>query len=293
MGYHEGELEVQRRAGVAAEAQAVGRIVRSTVPPTLRAFLEQRSFVILSAADGRGYVWASLLSGEPGFARVAEDGAVEIAARPRPGDPVAEALRYGGQIGMLAIEFATRRRARLNGVAGPWSDGCLRVELREVYGNCPQYVHAEHEVPARESGAAVRLGQELAPEQEEWIRRADTLFIATLHPEAGADASHRGGEAGFVRVMDRRKLLIPDYSGNRMFNTLGNIAVQPRAGLLFVDFASGATLQLSGRAKILWEGREVRKLAGAERAVEFAVDEVVEIGSRESLVTDSPGAPTV
>jgi uncharacterized protein len=278
MSYHEGELEVQRRAGVTEEAGEVGRIVRSTIPRTVQAFLLEQRFLVLSSADGRGYVWASLLSGEPGFVRAAGDSTVEVAATPRAGDPIAEALKHGGEAGMLAIEFATRRRARLNGVAKPWEGGRLRVELREVYGNCPQYIHPEHELRVEAGGAKLRsVRKELAAEQEEWIRRADTLFIATRHPQAGADASHRGGKPGFVRVASRRRLVIPDYAGNKMFNTLGNIAAQPRAGLLFVDFGSGATLQLSGRGKILWEGQEVESLAGAQRATEFEIDEVVEI----------------
>jgi hypothetical protein len=71
-------------------------------------------------------------------------------------------------------------------------------------------------------------------------------------------------------------LEFPDYSGNTMFNTLGNIAVNPRAGLLFLDFEGGGTLQLTGEAQIVWDAERAARLAGAERVVESRVQEALE-----------------
>jgi hypothetical protein len=85
------------------------------------------------------------------------------------------------------------------------------------------------------------------------IERADTFFIASWHGEGGADASHRGGRPGFVRVLDDRTLAFADYPGNNMFNTLGNLVGHPRIGLLFIDFERGDLVQLTGRARIQWE----------------------------------------
>jgi hypothetical protein len=93
------------------------------------------------------------------------------------------------------------------------------------------------------------------------------------------DVSHRGGKPGFVRVdIDggRGVLTIPDFRGNFMFNTLGNLAADPRAGLLLVGFEHGGTLQLSGRARIEWDQSAVAAYEGAERLVELTVDAVVE-----------------
>ena len=80
------------------------------------------------------------------------------------------------------------------------------------------------------------------------IRAADTFFLGTTHPTRGADASHRGGHSGFVRVEDDQTLWWPDYQGNNMFNSLGNLAVDTIAALLFIDFTTGRTLHLTGRA---------------------------------------------
>ena len=123
------------------------------------------------------------------------------------------------------------------------------VETREVYSNCPQYITPQPvAIPCLGAAAS---GATLTEEQQAFIQSANTFFIATRHPEAGADASHRGGPAGFVQAT-ADTISWPDYRGNNMFNTLGNVAVDPRCGLLFTDFQR--TLQVTGRASIAWEG---------------------------------------
>ena len=123
----------------------------------------------------------------------------------------------------------------------------------------------------------------LGQDQQRWIREADTFFIATHHPEGGADASHRGGRPGFVNVLNDHRLVWPDYSGNTMFQSLGNIAVNPQAGLLFIDFKTGRSLQLTGSARILCDQERTSEFSGAERLVEFEVDEVIDTAGAHSL----------
>jgi predicted pyridoxine 5'-phosphate oxidase superfamily flavin-nucleotide-binding protein len=112
------------------------------------------------------------------------------------------------------------------------------------------------------------------------VTKADTFFIASAHPQAGAhsddashgvDASHRGGRPGFVRLNADGTLTVPDFSGNRFFNTLGNLALNPRAGLLFVDFERGDVLHLAVRGEIVWDGPQVEAFPGAERLLRLKV----------------------
>jgi predicted pyridoxine 5'-phosphate oxidase superfamily flavin-nucleotide-binding protein len=77
-----------------------------------------------------------------------------------------------------------------------------------------------------EAGDA-KQGTALGRERTVLIRRADTFFAATAHASRGTDASHRRGNPGFAKVLDETTLRIPDYPGNSMFNTLGNLAVDP------------------------------------------------------------------
>jgi hypothetical protein len=279
ISFHEGELGVQARAGVRAMAERVGQSVHGAVPLFARHFLATQRFAVLAGADGGGRVWASPLAGRRGFVSAPGESLVRVDARPSAGDPLRAALRAGSPVGLIVIDLARRVRMRINGVVLRETDSLFEVEAREVYTNCPKYIQARAPEAAVESAAPDADAQRyvsLGSEQREFIARADTFFIATTHPERGADASHRGGLPGFVRVEGGQRIVWPDYSGNSMFNTLGNLSVDPRAGLLFIDFENGGTIQVSGRARVVWDERRAAELAGAERVVEFDVEEVVE-----------------
>ena len=282
--FHQGELEVQRRAGVAANAEKIGRSIHREIPELARRFAEERRFAILGAADADGRVWATLLQGPPGFLSVPAADRLHVAARPRSDDPLAAALAGPTDVGLLLIEPASKRRMRLNGRATPGGAGGLDIETREVYANCPRYIHPRTVSLPEPTGRTRRDHTDrLTASQASWLSTADTLFIATRHGAAGADVSHRGGEPGFVRVPDSRHVLIPDYSGNMMFNTLGNITADGRAGLLLVDFASGRMLQLTGRATIWWDPARVATFVAAERVIELEVEVVVESAPGEAV----------
>ena len=279
ISYHEGELEVQARAGVRGMAERIGHSVHAAVPLVARHFLMTQRFAVVGGLDGGGMVWATPLTGRPGFVSAPGESLVRVEAMPSAGDPLRDALRGGAQVGLIVMDLARRMRMRVNGVVLRETDSGFEVEAREVYSNCPKYIQARSLAAAGAPAASEPVAERslgLGPAQRELVARADTFFIATAHPERGADASHRGGLPGFVRVEGGRRLVWPDYSGNSMFNTLGNLAADPRAGLLFVDFENGNTLQLSGRARVVWDEGRAAEFARAERVVEFDVEEAVE-----------------
>ena len=271
---------MQERAGVRAMAKRIGNSIHPTISPSARGFLEDQIIVVVGYVGADGLVWASLLTGEPGFVRALDERTVRIAAAPLPGDPLDKALQgTGTKVGLIAIDFATRSRLRLNGEAERRPDG-IHVRTRQVYANCPKYIQARvpesgGTKPGLENGRTQR-SHGLTEGQRRLVSCADTFFIASVHPEGGADASHRGGNPGFVRFLDETTLEFPDYSGNTMFNTLGNIAANPSAGLLFLDFEGGGTLQLTGEARIVWDESRAARFAGADRVVEFRIEGVIE-----------------
>lgn len=294
--YHPGEIEVQRRAGVREAAEEVGAIVGGRIPPALVPILAGFRLVVAASIDERGRLWASLLTGPHGLLRAVDETRIRLEARPTPGDPLGTNLAGRPELGLLAFDPATRRRARFNGRGVLEPAGGITLDVEQAYGNCRKYIQLRHfeEVAEPPTGTPIR-STALSARQREWMATADTFFIASAHPEGGADASHRGGAPGFVRVEGRR-LSFPDYAGNNMFNTLGNLSADPRAGLLFVDFAGGDLLQLTGRARLLWDPVSVAAHHGARHvAVEFDVDEVLETpaGSplRWRLVEMSPFNP--
>ncbi|QQQ74258.1 pyridoxamine 5'-phosphate oxidase family protein [Saccharothrix sp. 6-C] len=253
-GFHEGELAVQRLAGVsAAAARLSGMAAPGRLGLGAARFLAERTFAALTARDADGTLWLSPLTGPPGFLHTDSPTTLAVRTRPAEGDPLRD-LPADQPVGLIAIEFALRRRLRVNGTLSDAGPRGLRVDVEQAFGNCPQYIQARRlrGAPVTAPGAApVRRGTDLAPEDVDLIRRSDTFLLGTTHPTRGNDASHRGGAPGFVRVEDG-KLWFPDYPGNNMFTTLGNLRADPDAALLFSDFATGRTLHLSGRAEVEW-----------------------------------------
>jgi hypothetical protein len=226
---------------------------------------------VLAARTPDGAVWASIVAGQLPFLTTEDEGRfLRIAGIPRASDPLSAALVLDAQVGVVAIDFETRRRFRVNGrLVAAWPDA-LRIQVEEAFGNCPKYIQAY--VPrgdARQAPGAPQTVPRLDEGQAAWIARAALFFLGTLHPVAGADASHRGGAPGFVRVLSPTELAWGDYFGNALFQSLGNATVQPRVGLLFLDPATGSTLQLTGALAIDWTPRAAAEIPGASASSGF------------------------
>jgi len=255
-GFHAGEVAVQQRAGVSGDA---ARLAGMLAAPDLRGgaerFLADRTFAALTARDAGGRLWISPLTGDPGFLEVADETTLRVHGRPAAGDPLHD-VPAGQAVGLIAVDFARRRRIRVNGTLAVSGASGLVVEAEQAFGNCPQYIQQRVLDTTAHVGSsgAVRRGAALGDADVALVRNADTFLLGTTHPDRGSDASHRGGAPGFVRVENAHELWWPDYPGNNLFNSLGNIAVDPAAALLFLDFATGTTLHLSGTAVIDWEG---------------------------------------
>jgi predicted pyridoxine 5'-phosphate oxidase superfamily flavin-nucleotide-binding protein len=276
--FHAGEVAVQSRLGVSARMAEIGpRLVRDHMPEQHQRFYEQLPLMLAGSVDATGRPWATALAGRPGFVQAPDAWHLTFDAAPMPGDPAAAGMTVGAPLGLLGIELHTRRRNRVNGEllsAGP--DG-LRLRVQQTVGNCPQYIQGREFHWVRDAAdtrpRAVERVERLDGDAAALIAAADTLFVATHAAGAGADVSHRGGPAGFARLEGDRALLVPDYSGNRVFMTLGNLQADGRAGLLFIDFERGDLLTLTGRADIVWDGPALAGLDGAERAWRFHLDE--------------------
>ncbi|GAA2441352.1 pyridoxamine 5'-phosphate oxidase family protein [Actinomadura vinacea] len=285
MGYHPGERLVQERAGRIKQADHSLRAVRRTIPAVAASFLARQPMIVIGAADGSGRLWATQLTGPPGFVRADGEHTVEIAARPGAHDPLSGVLDEPQRIGMIAIEPDKRRRMRINGTARPAGDGLL-VTADQVYANCPKYIQRREPTFTDGGAARARRGTGLTAAQRERIGRADTFFVATADDQGDADASHRGGNPGFVRVLGPDRLCWPDYLGNSMFMTLGNLQARPQAGLLFPDWTTGAFLHVSGTAEVDWSPRP--DMPGAERLVRMTVTDVVDVTGASPLRWSPP-----
>jgi uncharacterized protein len=277
--FHTGELAIQTRLGVQGQIESQGRrVIRDYLLDQHRQFFAQLSYLLVGTVDTAGCPWASIVVGQPGFLTAPDGYTLQVMAQPLFGDPLGNILSGGIDIGLLGIELHTRRRNRLNGVVKSVSTDRFEVAVRQSFGNCPKYIQTRmFEFCAPKPIEAKPIAAFGAAEQA-LIAAADTCFIATAYQaeSAGAargiDVSHRGGKPGFVRIDDDRTLTIPDFAGNLYFNTFGNLALNPFAGLLFIDFAQGDLLYLTGRAEVIWEGPEISAYLGAERLLRFHLD---------------------
>ena len=266
------ELAAQARAGAGSR---FGAGIRSFMPEQHRSFFELLRYVFVGTADAEGWPLATILAGTPGFAYSPDPTTLRIDALPDGKDPAAATLGDGREIAILGLDLTTRRRNRANGSIASLDDGGFTVAVRQSFGNCAKYIQrrSPHRVPPVPGGVDTLDG--LDGEARALIAQADTLFVASrsgpeISAAGGLDVSHRGGRPGFVQV-DGDTLTIPDFAGNRFYNTLGNFLGEPRGALLFVDFESGDLLQLQGVATVDWSPDAARPVEGAERAWRFAV----------------------
>ncbi|MGY3300289.1 ferredoxin-NADP reductase/predicted pyridoxine 5'-phosphate oxidase superfamily flavin-nucleotide-binding protein [Pseudomonas sp. TE6288] len=277
--WHAGEKRLQEQVGVAERMEVFGqKVIRDFMPDQHRAFYQQLPFLVAAAVDAAGTPWATLLEGAEGFVSSPDPRQLLIGTAPAADDPATPGLVDGGAIGLLGIELHTRRRNRLNGLIRRAGNGQLEVVVEQSFGNCPQYIQLREYTRVDEPPQGRRDSVALDTESRAMIEHADTFFVASYveqeNGQRAVDVSHRGGRPGFVRVEGNR-LTIPDYAGNLHFNTLGNLLVNPVAGLLFIDFTTGDVLQVSGRTEVILDSPLISAFEGAERIWTLDIEQVV------------------
>ena len=289
--FHAGEQAMQERLGVREKVERFGRkVIRDHLIEQHRTFYAKLPFLLLGSRDETGQPWASILAGRPGFAQSPDPGRLRLDAAAIPGDPLEQALRTGAQIGGLGVEFSTRRRNRFSARVGVLDEGGIELLIDQAFGNCPQYIQTRQPEFRRDPrDRRFRPVREelsrLDEDAQRLIAAADTFFIASAAPTAegedpavhGVDVSHRGGKPGFVRLDDDATLTVPDFAGNLLFNTLGNLMLDPRAGLLFADFETGDLLFLAGAVEIIFESEEIAAFRGAERLWRFRLRRAIRL----------------
>ena len=277
--YHPGELWVQQKVGEEKMATSNGKVIADRVPNGALKFIDKQPMVVISTQDKNSAIWVSVLAGQPGFV-VTKDGTEITISKTllvsSHEDIFFQNINENASVGLLFIELATRRRLRVNGKIQVSKDH-LTIKVAQAYPNCPKYIQRrEMDVRLNPSLAAytIKKGQSLNEDLKLWFRSADTLFVGSADAQDEMDASHRGGNTGFIEVVDDYTIKVPDYAGNSMFNTLGNFVLNPKAGILLIDFKTGNTLQATGTTELIWPTHENKDgTNGSKRYWLFHVDE--------------------
>jgi predicted pyridoxine 5'-phosphate oxidase superfamily flavin-nucleotide-binding protein len=299
--FHNGELMVQDKLGVKeAVAKYAPRMIRSFMLDQHRELFEKLPFVVIGGLDKLGNVWATIMAGNSGFVTTADETQLLVNAGLFTGDPLEDGLLTDSKVGFLGIETTTRRRNRMNGRVSVKTEDQLGIRVEQSFGNCPQYIQKREIGMTRGDQAVVNCvkTETLSAPARQVIETADTFFIASrtheMNEEAstGLDVSHRGGLPGFIEILDDNTIRFPDYAGNRVYNTLGNIVDDGRVGLVFVDYDNDALLYISGIAKIIWDDEISGHGPEVERIIELKIRETVHnfgaVHFNEQLIERSP-----
>lgn len=279
--WHPGELTVQTRAGVKEKMASLGpRLIRDYMPEQHREFFAKLPMVIMGSEDNAGNLWANPVLGNPGFIYSPTPESLTIDTSGCYLNTVLPQLTVNSQVGLLGIDFETRRRNRLNGIVVEKAPRQVSINVQQSFGNCPQYIQQRQlRVHQRHRKIVTEFFNNWNSPLRKMISSADTCFIASAYSSertdksSGIDVSHRGGQPGFIGFDDRHRLIIPDYPGNWFFNTIGNLTVDPRAGLLFLDFSEGHTLTLTMTAEVIWKTENPSLCGEHDRVIRLSLKE--------------------
>lgn len=255
--FHEGEIACQAEAGVdtATYEQRIDEYLSLTINPNDIEFVSKRTFSIAATMDASGRPWLSPLFGvEDKLFRVNGPTTVLIDADVIAGDPLRDNITDTGQLSVLFLNLARRRRAKSLGTAVIEEDCSITYKINRYFSLCPKYIFRRDHQPATQSDYTPpekpARSEYLKPDHTVQLEAADMVFLGSYHTDHGVDATLRGGPAGFVKVVDNQTLSIPDYLGNGMYNTLGNLRLDDHLALLSIDFKTGRTLHITGRATV-------------------------------------------
>lgn len=281
MAFHEGEQKMHSLLHVPTQYNPTS----PGLSPHAARLLQISSLISLGTLDDEGRPWTTLLGGHPGFARSLGQSIIGLKTQVDPKhDPVIELLvganldmgpqrvgHNGRQMSALGIHLATRDRVKLAGrlVAGALVDTMLKVDGADVstteiqaafkvqksLGNCPKYLNKKQIIPSVPQSVLSSDSLPLSEPALDLLARADMFFISASNHGSSMSTNHRGGPPGFVRVLQNDEgglvLVYPEYSGNRLYQTLGNMYTDPKAGLVFPNFDSGDVLYVTGNTEIV------------------------------------------
>ena len=281
MAWHEGEIAM-------AKAMRVPYMDNPTVPtlsPQLANHARIAPLIAIGTLDKQGRPWTTLWGGEKGISQPIAQGILGVRSQVvRQHDPVVEELvgkegdgtvvreeGRGRMVSGLTIDLETRKRTKLYGrmVAGALSmredeatetqqyvaEVQLVLKIEQSLGNCPKYLNKKHVELAESNPQLVSNSPQLPQHALDLLSKADLFSLSSAYHDQDMDTNHRGGPAGFVRVISNNPsgavLCYPEYSGNRLYQTLGNLKVNPVIGICLPDFDTGDMLYLTGTTEIL------------------------------------------
>ena len=305
LDWHEGERQMHHLLKVPEYDNPVS----PGLTPQAAFGLQKFPLLAIGTLDEHGRPWTSLWGGDSGFSSPLGGGIVGVrTAVDINNDPVVKSLLGGkggdgesfkaegeGQVvSGLAIDLMARKRVKIAGrfIAGSFkavdsdedrpgtrgeADAQAVIRITESLGNCPKYLNKRLITPAPLDPEPQDPSPILSEEALDLLKKADMFFMSSSQAGKTMDTNHRGGPSGFARVISNSKegaeIIWPEYSGNRLYQSLGNLMVTPQAGLTFPDYENGNVLYLTGKTEILVGADAASILPRSNLAVKLIVSE--------------------
>ncbi|KAH8722923.1 hypothetical protein GQ44DRAFT_711077 [Phaeosphaeriaceae sp. PMI808] len=276
--------------------------------PQAAFMLQNGPLLALGTLDSQYRPWTTLWGGTPGFSEPLGGGLVGTRAFvDLQHDPVVHALvpkaqqgnmlqsnNAGKVLAGLAIDLMTRKRVKIAGqmVAGGVQEVNVKYEegheddvtptkqsqiqlvtkIDQSLGNCPKYLNQYQLEAQRVESKLISDGAVLTERGRELIDKSDMFFLSTSAGE-DMDVNHRGGPPGFVRILSSNEIVYPEYSGNRLYQSLGNLQLNPKIGITFPDYDTGDVLYITGTTDILVGVDAANLLQGSNLVVKITIGE--------------------
>jgi ferredoxin-NADP reductase/predicted pyridoxine 5'-phosphate oxidase superfamily flavin-nucleotide-binding protein len=301
MGWSEGESKMHSLLRLPPQDNPTSAMLT----PQASFMLQRAPLLAIGTLDEESRPWTALWGGAPGFSEPIGGGFVGTRTLvDSKHDPVVQAVVGGAakgdmlqpqgsgkMVAGLAIDLVTRKRVKIAGkiVAGtvrsvsidseegmslppdaPQTQDQIQLvtKIEQSLGNCPKYLNQYELRPALLTPSLLSSGATLSPEARRLIERADVFFLSTSSA-VDMDTNHRGGAPGFLRILSSSSIIYPEYSGNRLYQSLGNVALNPRIGITVPDFETGDVLYTTGSAEILIGADAQNVIPGTNLAVQI------------------------
>ena len=305
MSWSEGEKKMHELLQVPIEDNPTSAMLT----PQASFMLQRAPLLAIGTLDDQSRPWTALWGGAPGFSESIGGGFVGTRTLvDGKHDPVVQALvgstpkgellqpQDGGKmLSGLAIDLVTRKRVK---IAGKMAAGTVRevdfeagdnielpedvpktqnqiqmiTKIEQSLGNCPKYLNQYELRPTLITPKLIAQGANLSPEGNALINKADMFFLSTAST-TDMDTNHRGGPPGFVRIISPTRFIYPEYSGNRLYQSLGNLQLNPLIGITFPDYETGDVLYMTGTATVLVGTEAASIMPGTNLAVRVDVTE--------------------
>lgn len=303
MPFHEGEQQMHKLLNV----PDYGNPTTMMLTPQAAFLLQRAPLLAIGTLDSDNRPWTSLWGGYTGFSeslgggiigtRTIVDGVHDPVVQALVGNAKDGEMVQGEQkmVAGLTIDLMTRKRVKIFGrmIAGTmgevdvdYEDGAkptdgapekaaqiqLITKIEQSLGNCPKYLNQYDIKPALVVSKLAYQGPELSSDAKQLINKSDMFYLSSS-VEDDMDTNHRGGPPGFVRILSDTEIVYPEYSGNRLYQSLGNLLVNPKIGITFPDYETGDVLYITGTVDVLVQKEAAALLPGSNIAVKIKLVE--------------------